>query len=400
MDPAHPSPTADELLDALPYGVIALDEGGAILRFNAPAKGLVPGLGTDDVSACAQLFSCRVRGGPCERRCLVARTAASSTPTPEMRVDAPGGVSPGALWITASPMPGRKGAIVHLRQGWRGDRRRRSEERWQTEPELRIRVLGRTEVQSVEDSFADDWLSQRPGQILKYLVCERARVVTVEEIAEAIWPGAGRRAVSNTRYAIHRLRAKLEPRRVAHEASAFVAFRGSGYALDRDRIWIDVDEFERAIEEGQAAMLRLDAEAADRHLKRATALYRGALLADEPYAEWVGDERNRLAGMASYALRVLTALARERGDSVDATRHLQRLAELEPLDSGVHRELVQALLGQGLRSDAKRRYDNFAQRLRRELGQEPEFDLRSLSSQLPEQRRLADAGGSAQLDPS
>ena len=66
----------------------------------------------------------------------------------------------------------------------------------------------------------------------------------------------------------------------------------------------------------------------------------------------------------------------------------------------MHRELVQALLGQGLRSDAKRRYDNFAQRLRRELGQEPEFDLRSLSSQLPEQRRLADAGGSAQLDPS
>ena len=310
----------------------------------------------------------------------MSRAAAATKPSPEIRIDTAGGVSPGALWATAAPLPGARGAMLHLRPGWRGDRRRRSEDRWQTGPELRIRALGRTQVESLDDSFDGEWLRQRPGQILKYLVCERDRTVLVDEIAEAIWPDAGRRAVNNTRFAIHRLRAKLEPRRPAHGPTAFVVSRGSGYALDRDRIWIDADEFERAIDEGRAAIARLDPNAATQHFERANRLYGGAFLSDEPYAHWAIDERNRLAGLAISGLRVLTALARERGDDSAAIHHLQRLADLDPLDSVVHRELIQALVNAGMRSDAKRRFDSFAHRLRRELGEEPDFDMRTLPS--------------------
>lgn len=377
-DPSTPS--ADELLDALPYGVVALTQDGTIVRENVAARDLVPGLGTDTVRRCSDLFSCQVPGGPCEHSCFVARVAQARSPAPEVRVDAANGMPTGALWITASSTSAG-GTLLHLRPGWRGDRRRRSEERWYKQPQLRIHALGRTQIESADDSVTGDWLSQRPGQILKYLVCERARVVMAEEIAEAIWPDAGRRAVGNTRYAVHRLRSQLEPRRNPREEPAFVVSRAGGYALDRDRIWIDIDEFERAINEGRAAMLRLDTTAAARHLTHAVNLYRGPLLADEPYADWVDDERIRLAGMAANALRVLSALAYESGDGDAAVRHLQRLAELEPLDSAVHRELVRALLGQGRRSDAKRRYDNFARRLWRELGQEMEFSLRSLSAE-------------------
>ena len=376
-------PTVAELLDALPYGVLALSPGGAILRTNSTARDLVPGIATDEVRSCRDLFSCSAPGGPCERGCFVARVAESSQPSPEIRIDTAGGVSPGALWVTASPLPAGNGAMLHLRPGWRGDRRRRSEERWQSGPELRIRALGRTSVEALEDSFDTDWLTQRPGQILKYLVCERERVVLVDEIAESIWPDTGRRAVGNTRYAIHRLRMKLEPRRSAHEPPAFVVSRGSGYALDRDRVWIDADEFERAVDEGRAAMTRLDPAAATQHLERANGLYGGPFLADEPYSHWAVEERNRLEGLAIYALRVLTALARERGASDDAIRHLQRLAELEPLDSTVHHELIQALLNEGLRSDAKRRFDMFSNRLWREFGELPDFDMRSLAVEEP-----------------
>lgn len=381
MTPHETKPTAAELLDALPYGVVALSSEGLVLRANATARDLVPGVATDVVANCHDMFCCTGPGGPCERGCFVTRVARSAGPSTEIRIDTAGGASPGALWVTASPLPGGDGAMLHLRPGWRGDRRRRSDEPWRTGPELRIRALGRTQVEALEDSFAGEWLSQRPGQILKYLVCERTRVVVVDEIAESIWPHAGRRGVANARYAIHRLRLKLEPRRAAHDAPAFVVSRGSGYALDRERVWIDADEFERAIDEGRAAMTRFDPAAATQHLEQAEALYRGPFLADEPYAHWAVDERNRLSGMAIYALRVLTALARERGDGLQAIRHLQRLAELEPLDSSVHRELIQALLAEGLRSDAKRRFDSFAQRLWRELGQEPEFDLRSVGQE-------------------
>lgn len=383
MTPDGTDPTAAELLDALPYGVLALSPKGVIVRANATARELVPGVATDAVHSCRDLFSCTAPGGPCERGCFVARVAESAKPSPEIRIDTAGGVSPGALWVTASPLPAGHGAMLHLRPGWRGDRRRRSEDRWQSGPELRIRALGRTRVEALEDSFDGDWLSQRPGQIFKYLVCERERVVLVDEIAESIWPDAGRRAVGNARYAIHRLRLKLEPRRSAHEPPAFVVSRGSGYTLDRDRVWIDADEFERAVDEGRAAMTRLDPAGATQHLERATGLYGGAFLADEPYSHWAVDERNRLAGLAIYSLRVLTALARERGAVGDALRHLQRLAELEPLDSTVHRELIQTLLMEGLRSDAKRRFDMFSNRLWRELGEVPDFDMRSLAADEP-----------------
>lgn len=383
MTPVDAIPAADELLDALPYGVLALRADGTVVRANAPAHELVPGLATGAVRNCRDLFFCQAPGGPCERGCFVARAASLSESAAEIRIDNAGGTSPGALWVTASPLPEGGGAILHLRPGWRGDRRRRSEERWQTGPELRIRTLGRTHVEALEDSLDSDWLSQRPGQILKYLVCERGRVVMVDEIAESIWPDNAHSAVGNARYAIHRLRSKLEPRRAAHDPPAFVVARGSGYTLDRGRIWIDVDEFERAVEEGRTAMTRLDQAAASEHLDRAMELYRGAFLADEPYAYWAGEERNRLAGLAAYALRILTALAGERGDGAGVLRHLQRLAALEPLDSGVHRELVQALLGHGLSSDAKRRYDSFVHRLRRELGVEPDFDFRSLFTERP-----------------
>lgn len=371
--------SADELLDALPYGIIVLSDDRKVVHATAPAREYLPGDALPSSHSCSDLFSCQSPGGPCESGCLVTRAKRSSSPAPEMRVDTAGGTSPGALWITVSLLPERGVTILHLRPGWRGDRRRRWVERWSSEPQLRIRTLGRTHVEARDDSLESDWLSQKPGHVLKYLVCERERVVMVDEIGETIWPNSGRRAISNTRYAIHRLRMKLEPRRAAHDPATFVVARDGGYALDRKRLWIDVDEFEQEVELGRTALGRLDPAAADQHLRRAMEIYRGPFMADEPYAHWVSDERNRLAGMAIYALRILTALARERGDASSAIEHLKRLAELEPLDSGAHRELVQALLAGGLRSEAKRRYDSFAHRLWRELGEEPGFDIRSLT---------------------
>jgi len=254
--------TADELLDALPYGVVAVEAAGIIVRGNATARALVPGLKTAAARRCHDLFACQAPEGPCERGCLVARVARTNDAAPEIRIDAAGGAEPGALWVTASPLPAGGGAILHLRAGARGDRRRRSGERWQTAPELRIFVLGRTHVESLEDSLETKWLSERPGQILKYLVSVRTRAAMVDEIAEAIWPDKGLRAINSTRYTICQLRLKLEPRRSAHQPSAFVLERGGGYSLDRGRIWIDADEFELAVQTSRAAMARLDSAAA------------------------------------------------------------------------------------------------------------------------------------------
>jgi DNA-binding SARP family transcriptional activator len=365
------------VLDALPYGVLIVDPDGNVIDANVQAHVLLPGLGTPTMRCCDDLFACRAQSGPCERQCLAMRAAKSTEALPEIRIDTAGGTSTTALWVTFAPLHHTPGVVVHLRPGHAGDRRRRSEPHWLLGPELHIRAFGRTLIEARGDVLNGDWVGQRPGQVLKYLVTVRKRVAMADEIAESIWPGSGQRSLSNTRHVIHRLREKLEPRRAPHAKSSFVIAIASGYALDNQSVWLDVDEFERSVQEGRAAMDRRDPSAAMGHFEHAIELYRGDFLADEPYVDWAYDERTRLASLATYSLRVLALLAHERRDPAAAIKHLARLSELEPYDSDVCQDLVTTLLSNGHHSEAKRRYMGFARRLRREFDEEPDFDLRS-----------------------
>src|SRR5207249_1468091 len=111
------------------------------------------------------------------------------------------------------------------------DRRRRTDPHWLDGPEVRIWARGRTWVSSREGPLGGRWLQQRPGRLLKYLVCQRNRVVHAEEIAEALWPGADRAGVGNVRHFMHGLRAQLEPARVKGTESSFIVTVQGGYAL-------------------------------------------------------------------------------------------------------------------------------------------------------------------------
>src|SRR5688500_12303551 len=69
--------TAEEVLEALPHGVVIVDAGGDLVHANPAAKKLVAGLGGSEVRRCSDLFECRVADGPCARTCLAERAAAS-----------------------------------------------------------------------------------------------------------------------------------------------------------------------------------------------------------------------------------------------------------------------------------------------------------------------------------
>ncbi|MGZ8666696.1 MAG: AfsR/SARP family transcriptional regulator, partial [Solirubrobacterales bacterium] len=110
-------------------------------------------------------------------------------------------------------------------------------------------------------------------------------------------------------------------------------------------------------------------------LKRAVEIYRGDLFAEEPFAEWVFEERGRMKSLAQRALRRLVEHHRTEGDLAAAARYMEREADLQPFDTEVQRALVRLLLEQGRRSEAKRRYAFFRQRLLDEFGEEPDFRL-------------------------
>jgi DNA-binding SARP family transcriptional activator len=133
------------------------------------------------------------------------------------------------------------------------------------------------------------------------------------------------------------------------------------------------------VQAGVQAARRGAAEEAEAQLRAALEHYRGDFLADEPYAEWAYLERDRLRAMATDALRVLATLFAKRGNIHGAAELLEQLAELEPYDADVHKQLLTAWLRVGRRTEASRRYTAFRMRMLREFGEEPDFDLAELT---------------------
>jgi DNA-binding SARP family transcriptional activator len=370
---------APAICERLPYALVVVDEQGSVLSANPAA--IEMGWHTDEgapPTVCHEMFSCRRAGGPCAHGCLVQRASQTGENLPEIRIDTLPGSAVSAFWVTVVPLGLGLGVLLHLRAGDARDRRRRSDPHWIKGPELTIKALGRIRVDSSEGPLGGSWLQHRPGHILKYLICERDRVVQADEIAEALWPSSGREALSSVRHFIHGLRDKLEPDRPPRAPSTFVVTVRGGYAINRRHVRIDADTFSEAVRDGLAAADRDDADRAAPLLELGMSLYRGDLLEDEPYAEWAMPERDRLRAMATDSLRALTQIALAQGDHATAVKHLDRLAEFEPFDTDIQKELLRVLLVAGRRSEALRRYSTFRARLSKEFGASPGFALSDL----------------------
>jgi DNA-binding SARP family transcriptional activator len=374
-DRIHTAQLASELMDGIPFGIVLVD-GRRVVYANRRTADL---LWTVDVGGpperCHELFACQAADGPCREDCLCERAAATPAPLPEIRIDTHPGSASTALWVTASRMADDERVVLHLRPGDARDRRRRTDPHWLAGPELRISALGRTWVSSREGPLGGRWLQQRPGRLLRYLVCQRNRVVHAEEIAEALWPGAGRAGIGNVRHFMHTLRARLEPARQKGTESSFIVTVQGGYALNRRRVQIDADEFEAYVRDGLAALERADTPTAIERLEHGLSLYRGDLVEDEPYAEWAYPERNRLRSLASRGLRAMAGMWLSRGELATAGAALERLADMEPFDADTNRALLAVWLAQGRRTEAARLYDAYRTRLAREFGEGPGFTL-------------------------
>jgi DNA-binding SARP family transcriptional activator len=372
---------AVEVFGSHPHPIVVLDRGGAVIARNLAAEEAIPGLEPSSRAElrCCDLVGCGMSGTPLAGACISELVAAVDAALPEIRVDLPEGASLAAAWVTAAPLGDAGHVMLHLRPGHPRDRRRRTEPHWIDEPRLRIVTLGHMRVDSVEGPIGGKWLEQRPGEVLKYIVTKRHRVVHSDEIAGAIWPHADVRTAANVRHAVHVLRNKLHPARESHPDSWFLVSRQGGYMLDMTRVDIDADDFEEKVDDGLAAVRAGDDASARELLDEAVALYGGDFLADEPFAEWCLGERDRLRDLASKALRALVDLATERDDLESAAAHLQRLADMYPFDSDVHRDLIAMSLRRGRRSEAMRRYTILRKRLRREFNEDPEFALTELT---------------------
>jgi DNA-binding SARP family transcriptional activator len=373
-----------EFFERFPYGLALVGREGKVKNLNRLARDLLLSHHSHSVSTqwtCCELVCNRIGG-----TCLSERTADVGVALPEIRMDVTTRDSRAALWVTAAPLGSDSTELLfHLRPASPDDRRRKnvpSDSDDEAKPTaIQIFTLGRFRVESENEQLGGEWLQQRPGQLLKYLICERRSPVSNERVAEALWPDAGlREARGRSRYYAHILRQKLEPDRGKQAPSAFVVALRDGYRLNLKEIRIDADEFEHEARAGLTALLQQGAKAGVGHLENALRLYRDDFLPEDPYVEWALNERDRLRDLAGEAMRALVQ-AHLAADQLDAAaNNARRLAEMEPLDSDVQRTLIEVCLRRGRRSEALRRYSVLRQRMLRSFGEEPDFKLSDLTS--------------------
>jgi DNA-binding SARP family transcriptional activator len=369
--------------------VLVFDSRGSLIGHNPASDTLLGPQRLDAVvpPQCCDLLGCRRPGSALEKHCILELATAATEQLPEVRIDVDAEDPPSALWITVAPLE-RDQVMVTLRPGQHGDRRRRTNPHWISGPRLRLVVLGRTSLASAETPLPGQWLQQRAGHVFKYLVVNRNRFVAIDELAETFWPAGAEAAPRNVRYFIHEVRDRLEPEREKRGPSTFIVAEPGGYRFDTGRVEIDADVFESLASAGLMAANRGQADAWGL-LKRATDLYAGEFMADEPYAEWTLSERDRLRALTTESLRALTRMATNAHDLETAAEHLERLAKFEPFDVHVQREMLALLIRRGRHSEARRRYFALRARMREHFGQELDFTLSDVAEHGGDYLRMA-----------
>jgi DNA-binding SARP family transcriptional activator len=360
----------EQMFTSLPAAMLAVDGAGALTAYNPAAAELFGAVLKRDRTRCCDLVGCG-RGGlkrllaqPCVTVAVLERDAVLHGLDFELngrRVD-----------LSVGPLESGHGAVLVAHAPDRGSQRTADV------PMLRVKTFGGLGLASEGRALDGEWLYHRPGQLLRYLICARGRRVPAEELIDALWPGARGAGATSLRQAVHVLRRRLEPHRTKHSPCSLIEATKGGYRLDMTNVMVDADEFETEANAALVALERSGDDVAQPQLARAAGLYGGEFLADEPYAEWVLEERDRLRALALRVLRALGEIHLAAGRTARAQSAFQRVAEFEPLDPSAQRQLIALMLRLDRHAEAARRYEVFRRRFRRTFDCDPGFTLGEL----------------------
>ena len=128
--------------------------------------------------------------------------------------------------------------------------------------------------------------------ILKYLLLNHRQNTPREVLMDVFWPDAEPEAARNSlnvsMYSLRRsLRSKTDINLVSYES-------GTYSLVPNLEIWVDMEEFDHCIQAGCNFEAQRQLTAAVAEYEIAVNLYRGDLLAENPYEEWTVLERERL----------------------------------------------------------------------------------------------------------
>ncbi|MEG1758416.1 MAG: BTAD domain-containing putative transcriptional regulator [Oscillospiraceae bacterium] len=223
---------------------------------------------------------------------------------------------------------------------------------------VKIYLLGRFELlTSMGVQTGSGFSSSQCCTLFIYLLSNRKRVVSVREIAEALWPdqlldnpyNMVKSVVFRTRKALDGICAK----------PLIIAANGTYMINPELNIWLDTEEFEKLCR--QAASATLPDEARLRLYKQAMSIYRGGMLPSFEAEMWL------LARISYYQLLYIDMVngyiecLNELGDYQAMFSVVAQATVIEPGEPEIHLKLIEALMKKGRYELAKKYFSKAEQ---------------------------------------
>lgn len=366
-------------------GVWAVDADQHIILWNRAAEEML-GYPPEEATGqfCYELLGGRDLGGRpvCRARCAIserARRGCRPIRSFNLRVRGRDGqiawIEVSGLVVPHQSVDDSYGALVHLF--------RLIDDRGQSVPPLRIRLLGPVVVQHAEGSPVAGGFRRRAKvrALFALLALHRGQVVHRQVLLSSLWPDMARQAaLHNLNTTVYHLRHALEPGLQNGSDSTYIQRRGSRYFLVGGRShWLDVDAFENKLAAAQRVGSPSHAEGL---YQQAIALYRGDFLADlDAYHLDLWTERERYRQLYVDALQGLADMLWEQDRHEQAaTLYRKALAE-DPCREAAARRLMRLALKQGERTRALSQYARLEENLENELDVAPSEETRQLHQQ-------------------
>src|SRR3569833_2334767 len=246
---------------------------------------------------------------------------------------------------------------------------------------LRGAVLG--PVRAWRDDVELDLGTPQQRAVLTVLLLRRGRPASAEDLIDALWgdePPA--RAMTAVRTYASRLRAVLEPERVARQkATVMVSDAGGGYALPLPRTSLDLARFEDGLAAAERARRAGDPVAAAGSLREALGVWAGEPLSGI-HGAWADAQRVHLEEQRLTALETLYAIELETGRAAESVADLTELTTEHPLRERLRCLLMLALYRCGRQAEALGVFADTRRVLVEELGIDPGPELTGLHARI------------------
>jgi DNA-binding SARP family transcriptional activator len=209
---------------------------------------------------------------------------------------------------------------------------------------------------------------QATAELIAYLALQPRRA-SRDELLEALWPGDDPR-----RSAARFYQAASEARKLLGEA--FLRERDT-YTLDRQQVWIDLDELDRLRVEAEAAT----AEHQQTVLEGALALFRGQPLGGID-SLWADTEARRLSAIQVELLERAGRVRLEAGETIGALDAGERAHAIDPSNERPVQLAMEAEAALGRRESVVKRYERLCRELNEHFGLEPSRETKLLYRRL------------------